>query len=1276
MKRLVIVLATIALIAGIGQLSLIVSGHNLFGGSTAEGLRVAAVPAKKDQTAPAATAQTGEPFAVGASRNVELSLGEAPADLSRRQRHDQFLDWLLFTSVAALQPSLGTYNQIMFDIPAVRAGYLHDLGTFEFGDTRSRFVGDGKVLALIPTKREDAQRKDLLAHIADEQRKNTGKTFEEMIVLEYDLDIDHRSAVLTRQPDIHGQAFFSEAYGYTEAKVSSLAKFTTLLSKVDDLTYVSVHDSALVLGGRKIFGRQYRSAKLEHVAALWRADQDLQEALAAWKKHENSVVDNFNARWRNRTYRTEFEKSQLEAEQNKEWAAVEQKLLKEREGLKLVNSTGFSLDPTYDYTGLKTAFVAAVPALQSLRVSDKPLITSQAGAEVVKALGDKDVVPLLKLSEYVRAAEEDGSITQPADHEKISGKLVLLNRQYAFQAARYDGKLQGTEAGMVLFYTDLLAKLWVIDYLDSSPVRQIPNFVDGTHVRLAAMYEEEVRKLPSARLWFGYSNLGFQIVPAANSLYLARNATRIYAAGSNPLDPGHEVQTSAALLAPLEWWNDHYEEVAAYEPEYELLNEIMKWSIVIGWLDQHTASNKLGFLANVTVNHSNVFPDWVRKHPELRFNQWDSVGFFAPGNNGVATESLPLLRGPNFVRNTGIHWLQGGVSLAEKNLFAERAPITSELENTVVPRSNLNYSASRSKIGSFETFDRTVFTVKDVDAKTVSVAIRAKPDAKLRGATAQLINSEIERTIAARGADLSIETRANGFPLGELEIARTENGFVVGWHARLVDQGHSIARSLSKEIDPGAVLRADPRVDAVIRLPGNTEYAIKLKGSAQWLHMTEEGAPRADIAPGQIMRVSVSGDSERTMQIALVDEGQLQDLLQAHGSHIVVDGSHYDGRFFATVANDPAPGTGIVDVDGVTWRARAWLDADKRLHLASRDPSEKLDILAATQQLKPEDMMAVRDAIARSARSIQLPKMARLRARLAVDLEKHDVEDISAQIAADPDNARRAIDTIVASEVKRADQVRDALGPDAALHRLNGLIDVFGRRPELMLRRGIVEIERRNVNKAIANAKQAVSRPIDDRKSLFDEVDARLQDGTFAGDKTDLYNFARYSDWRDMMTHSGPPLPPGGDLHPILMRDGHFGMDLQLASMPDGKPLGLSDWHQVTGGKPVIYYQDTASLNSIDWNASTDIAIRQIVTGDMGKVIHLPRQDIAHFQPAQIWTPDHTVAFKQATSSSHGFLNHGLPNGYQPCNVLSQLCPDDSSGQTDKREVYLIVANK
>ena len=38
--------------------------------------------------------------------------------------------------------------------------------------------------------------------------------------------------------------------------------------------------------------------------------------------------------------------------------------------------------------------------------------------------------------------------------------LQGLLQRYSYQAARYDGPLDGTEVGMVLFYTDLLAKMW------------------------------------------------------------------------------------------------------------------------------------------------------------------------------------------------------------------------------------------------------------------------------------------------------------------------------------------------------------------------------------------------------------------------------------------------------------------------------------------------------------------------------------------------------------------------------------------------------------------------------------------------------------------------------------------------------------------------------------------------------------------------------------------------------------------------------------------------
>ena len=65
-----------------------------------------------------------------------------------------------------------------------------------------------------------------------------------------------------------------------------------------------------------------------------------------------------------------------------------------------------------------------------------------------------------------------------------------MERRNAYQAARYDGDLQGTEVGMVLFDTDLLAKLWAIDFDESSPRRGfIRGFIDHPTAPHSLIYE-------------------------------------------------------------------------------------------------------------------------------------------------------------------------------------------------------------------------------------------------------------------------------------------------------------------------------------------------------------------------------------------------------------------------------------------------------------------------------------------------------------------------------------------------------------------------------------------------------------------------------------------------------------------------------------------------------------------------------------------------------------------------------------------------------------------
>ena len=201
----------------------------------------------------------------------------------------------MFAAVAALQPSGSDYNKIFFDLPTSRLGYMRPIGTFEFGETRSRLIGDGKVLALIPAGRA-AERKDFLAHVADEQRKNQGGEFGRLIVVEYQLDANQRRAMLTRRGDIEYAALFSAEYGYVEEMVKTLEILISFMTAADDLTLIRKTPDGLLLGGRRALSLEYWSIGVEQIATVWQAEQKVQRALADWETRRQGIIDEFEAR--------------------------------------------------------------------------------------------------------------------------------------------------------------------------------------------------------------------------------------------------------------------------------------------------------------------------------------------------------------------------------------------------------------------------------------------------------------------------------------------------------------------------------------------------------------------------------------------------------------------------------------------------------------------------------------------------------------------------------------------------------------------------------------------------------------------------------------------------------------------------------------------------------------------------------------------------------------------------------------------------------------------
>jgi hypothetical protein len=109
-------------------------------------------------------------------------------------------------------------------------------------------------------------------------------------------------------------------------------------------------------------------------------------------------------------------------------------------------------------------------------------------------------------------------------------------------------------------------------------------------------------------------------------------------------------------------------------------------------------------------------------------------------------------------------------------------------------------------------------------------------------------------------------------------------------------------------------------------------------------------------------------------------------------------------------------------------------------------------------------------------------------------------------------------------------------------------------------------------------------------------------------------------------------------------------------------------------------------LNQLDSPASVDEALRQVISGGLGKVVRLSQQrGIAHYRPAAIWAP-HDVQFVKATKSSQHLHLHTHGHGSHPCDVETETCPTEQSEQQaelqeadvqpeEQAEVYLIIAN-
>lgn len=830
-------------------------------------------------------------FPLNQPQIISFKAQEGFDKLTERQQLNQLRDWLLLTVVSGKGISAQDINKSTYDLPTVRYDYVSPVANFEYGQMRSVYIGEGKVIALLPKKSSAAERKDFLGHIADRHRKDQGQQPKLIEVYEYEITTDKHSAILTRLTELDAAKLFSSEYGYYESKIQNVDDLNKFLNQLNDITFAEVNGLGLMLGGRKLFNRQYKGINTEDIAALWQSDNNN------------------------------------------------------------LQGSGFSLDPGFDYASLDKALEKSQPLLQALKLNGKSVITDQDIQKAKAGLSRKDIFPYRKLINKLQNLVQSGKDKQafreggipdelkrelepykakqkqefdaevkayenklrkqleekvklwqqsgltPAEiQQKINAEIPKVNQEFqqiqasinrrlrsehlqivdskikaklneinnfldspdklGYQAARYDGNLQGTEVGMVLFYTDLLTKLWALNYLDATPTKVVPDFNPLTKLKVSSIYKDELEKLSYTRLWFGPQDKGFQVGNNGNNLLFARNATRIYAASSDRLNPGKETIATADTNAFLSWWNDHYEEVARHEPQYERLNQIMKWSLVINWLNQSNQGNILGFLQNVSVKRDNWFSDWVKNQgTNLRFQQWEQIGFYPRGYKGTKTEAMQILASESYKLFGKNRLFKGGVSLPNKKTFDERIPLPnlSKLDE-VGFRSNIDYKTVNLENGqlTFKNLEGTTFKVENQTDNSSQTVARAKPETKLRSPDAELTNLEFTRKVAKISDGIEFQTTVGDTDFGNLQITKTGNGFEVGFISQDIDAGYSlISKLIQGKGDILTTLKGMDEVEAIMQFPLQpNNYIVKLSDSERWVKISNKPPGGGNIAGG------------------------------------------------------------------------------------------------------------------------------------------------------------------------------------------------------------------------------------------------------------------------------------------------------------------------------------------------------------------------------------------------------------------------------------------
>lgn len=622
--------------------------------------------------------------------------------LSQNEKEEQIRDWIAISVLLKYKIDLTEIKtqgadslisiQSLYDLFPLRSEFLGNGTNYRYGPTRSFSIGSGKgyaILAIIPADTSSFQIN--IASIADEYRMLTNIKPNKIVVICYEIADKY---TFKFHSTVDSTTVYHKQMGYVEEKIRDRDGLIRFLGQIDDLTFAQSDGISITLGGRRIKNYRRLGITLEEVATLYQA----------YSQGNDSVGFSLDPKLNKKTFTQEIQRLKQGSSDNNEYfkKLIIDPTYKKTDVFKLASASAkysVLLDEAIDtylndqddgpYFQLMAYLEGKAynnPAFKDQMLKDAKEIINERNIPDPKQheedeceCDDKEKEAKSELEEVLEKYRyfEPPSNLKLTDEElwekllkeecnktkemkSLKEFLFQLHTKCSFQQPRYIGDIQGTSIGMNLYYTDLLMKIWRYNYKGSRPNFIFPKALEA----VKPIHQEDLKERPIYRLWLLPRDEGFELED--KSFYFASIATKINGTSWAQWMSKATLQEGAPtykLQSFLDFWNNHYSDIAKHEPQYFRLNQIMKWSLFMLWLSKES-SHSLAFLKNEKVKRDWTFQDWLKSQSELSFR--DTLHFVScVEDNNTTGDCLKLLDEDGQV-------FYGGVDLPERKTINKK----------------------------------------------------------------------------------------------------------------------------------------------------------------------------------------------------------------------------------------------------------------------------------------------------------------------------------------------------------------------------------------------------------------------------------------------------------------------------------------------------------------------------------------------------------------------------------------------------------------------------